>query len=97
MTSFIESVVISMVIGRQDKYCTDYGCPAPEWRFDGAGIWTIFYNKTNPNTEEKSSEKIIAENIAHIIDKATAQRDLEQYGQQPLCFKRLVNNDLYSK
>ena len=26
-----------------------------------------------------------AENIAHIIDEATAQRDLEQYGQQPLC------------
>ena len=33
------------------------GSPALEWRFDGAGIWTIFYNKTNPNTEEKSSEK----------------------------------------
>ena len=33
------------------------GSPAPEWRFDGAGIWTIFYNKISPNTEEKSSEK----------------------------------------
>lgn len=42
---------------RIQTYCTDYGCPAPEWRFDGAGIWTIFYNKTNPNTEGKSSQK----------------------------------------
>ena len=32
------------------------GSPAPELRFDGAGIWTIFYNKISPNTEEKSSQ-----------------------------------------
>ena len=40
-------------IERIQTYCADYGYPAPESRFDGAGIWTIFYNKTNPNTEEK--------------------------------------------
>ena len=38
-------------------YCANHGSPAPEWRFDGAGIWTIFYNKISPNSEEKSSEK----------------------------------------
>ena len=42
-------------IERIQTYCTDYGCPAPEWRFDGAGIWTIFYNKAN--IVEKASEK----------------------------------------
>ena len=44
-------------IERIQTYSANYGSPAPEWCFDGAGIWTIFYNKTNPNTEEKSSEK----------------------------------------
>ena len=42
---------------RIQTYCTNYGCLAPEWRFDGAGIWTIFYNKTNPNTVEDAREK----------------------------------------
>ena len=46
-------------IERIQTYCANYGSPAPEWRFDGAGIWTIFYNKISPNTEEKSSQKIL--------------------------------------
>ena len=44
-------------IERIQTYCANYGSPAPEWRFDGAGIWTIFYNKTNPNTMEDAREK----------------------------------------
>ena len=44
-------------IERIQTYCTDYKCPAPEWRFDGAGIWTVFYNKPNPKSEDRSTEK----------------------------------------
>jgi len=44
-------------IERVQTYCTDYGCPVPEWRFDGAGIWTVFYYKTQTESSEKSSGK----------------------------------------
>ena len=44
-------------IERIQTYCSDNNCPAPEWRFDGAGIWTIFYNKPKPNSGEKTVEK----------------------------------------
>ena len=44
-------------IERIQTYCANYGSPAPEWRFDGAGIWTIFYNKISPNTVEGAKEK----------------------------------------
>ena len=44
-------------IERIQTYCTDYKCPAPEWRFDGAGLWTVFYNKPNPKSEDRSTEK----------------------------------------
>ena len=53
-------------IERIQTYCSDYGCPAPEWRFDGAGIWTVSLNKTNPNNEEKTTEKT-TEKILSII------------------------------
>lgn len=44
-------------IERIQTYCADNNCPAPEWRFDGAGIWTVFYNKTNSNSGEKGRDK----------------------------------------
>ena len=44
-------------IERIQTYCYDYKCPTPEWRFDGAGIWTVFYNKANPKSEDRSTEK----------------------------------------
>jgi len=54
---------------RIQTYCADYGCPVPEWRFDGAGIWTIFYNKPNTNTAEKSSEKNVEETTQKTTQK----------------------------
>ena len=58
-------------IERIQTYCADYGCPVPEWRFDGAGIWTIFYNKPNTNTAEKSSEKNVEESSQKTTQKTT--------------------------
>ena len=58
-------------IERIQTYCADYGCPVPEWRFDGAGIWTIFYNKPNTNTAEKSSEKNVKKSSQKTTQKTT--------------------------
>ena len=59
-------------IERIQTYCADYGCPVPEWRFDGAGIWTIFYNKPNTNTVEKSSEKNVEKSSQKILELIAA-------------------------
>ena len=53
-------------------YCANHGSPAPEWRFDGAGIWTIFYNKISPNSEEKSSEKGSQKSSQKILEQIAA-------------------------
>ena len=66
-------------IERIQTYCSDYGCPASEWRFDGASIWTVFLNKTNPNNEEKTTEKttekilIAIQNNPHITNRELAE------------------------
>lgn len=54
-------------IERIQTYCSDYGCPAPEWRFDGTGIWTVFYNKTNPDSVGKGVEKTVEKTVEKII------------------------------
>ena len=56
-------------IERIQTFCTDYKCPAPEWRFDGAGIWTVFYNKANPKSEEKSSESGTQKSLQKTMEK----------------------------
>ena len=69
-------------IERIQTYCADYGCPVPEWRFDGAGIWTIFYNKPNTNTVEKSSEKTV-EKTREKTRKKTRENILNAIKENP--------------
>ena len=58
-------------IERIQTYCADYGCPAPEWRFDGAGIWTVFFNKPDPDRGEKTREKTREKIVKAIKDNPT--------------------------
>lgn len=58
-------------IERVQTYCTDYGCPVPEWRFDGAGIWTVFYYKTQTESSGKSEQKSGEKSTLKTREKST--------------------------
>ena len=58
-------------IERIQTYCADYGCPAPEWRYDGAGVWTVLYNKVNPNNVEKGVKKTTEKATEKATEKTT--------------------------
>ncbi|MCR4665458.1 MAG: putative DNA binding domain-containing protein [Paludibacteraceae bacterium] len=58
-------------IERVQSYCTDYGCPVPEWRFDGAGIWTVFYYKTQTESSGKSEQKSREKSTLKTREKST--------------------------